>query len=203
MRVVHLNRGKMKEIKITCEAKELVDIDKIESIQGELKEFTKEGKKKLRESLVNNGIAFPSFVWVNDGKYYSIDGWHRRLIITELKNEGWKVPDKIPVAHIHAKDLDHAKKLLLLASSRYAEIKQSEINRFLENSDIDDILKEIDIPNIELFIPGMTEIKEEEIRPYKAMHWLISIHPSLYPKIKKYIEDIEKIEGVEIEQGQN
>jgi len=28
----------MKEIKITCEAKELVDIDKIESIQGELNE---------------------------------------------------------------------------------------------------------------------------------------------------------------------
>lgn len=194
---------KMKEIKITCEAKELVDIDKIESIQGELKEFSKEGRKKLRESLINNGVSFPSFVWVNDGKYYSIDGWHRKIVIAELKREGWKTPPKIPVAHIHAKNIAHAKKLLLLASSRYAEIKQSEINSFLDGESISDLIKEVDIPNVEIFIPGITQIEEEEIKPYKAIHWLISIHPSLYGKVKKHIEEIEKIDGVEIEQGQN
>lgn len=46
-------------------------------------------------------------------------------------------------------------------------------------------------------------IKNENTNPYRKVHYLISVDVADHQKISKIIKDLEQIEGVEIEQGQN
>lgn len=51
-------------------------------------------------------------------------------------------------------------------------------------------------------IPVLNE-KREVIQPYKRTHILLSFHPNKFNDIKKKIEEITKIDGVEYEQSSN
>lgn len=45
--------------------------------------------------------------------------------------------------------------------------------------------------------------KEEELKPYKQAHVLISFHPDLFGEVQGLITQLKNIEGVEIEQSAN
>jgi len=191
----------LKPIKITCEAKAFVEIDKIESIQGDLKKITPESMKKLKQSIIKHGFSFPVFVWKNKTKYYSIDGVHRVKALKELGAEGYDVPVSVPVAYINARDRKQAKKLLLAVSSQYAKFTEEGFTEFIKDLDLDDISNDIDIPSIDidsiLNAPPETEDDDEipdEVDPVTKLGdlWELGHHRVLCGDSTK-IEDVERL----------
>jgi len=195
----------MKPIKITCEGKDLVGIDKIESIQGELKKINPESMKKLKQSIIKHGFSFPVFVWKNKTKYYSIDGVHRVKALKELCAEGYDVPVSVPVAYINARDRKQAKTLLLAVSSQYAKFTEEGFTEFIKDLDLDDISNDIDIPSIDidsiLNAPPETEDDDEipdEVDPVTKLGdlWELGHHRVLCGDSTK-IEDVERLMDVD------
>lgn len=61
----------------------------------------------------------------------------------------------------------------------------------------------LDLNYNDAFDEEILETKEKEITPFNRTHILFSFKPEIFLKIKKYIEKIKEIDGVEYEQGSN
>lgn len=83
------------------------------------------------------------------------------------------------------------------------------MNSEVEDIDLGDLDKEVDIPGVDLFQQVDKEMerdipeKKETIQPYKKTHILLSFPPGALVKMKPYIKEILAIEGVEYEQSSN
>src|SRR5271157_3239553 len=143
---------KHKAIRVTCSAKDFLDMDDIESLQGELKSISKESMAKLKNSIKRYGFSFPIFIWKNKDKYYSIDGVHRCKALKELSEiDGYEIPEQVPVVHIQAKDRKQAKELLLAASSQYAAINKDYLmQEFITDLNLESLKSTIEIPQIDI-----------------------------------------------------
>lgn len=139
-------------IKITCQSETYLDIDAIESLQGELKKISQASMDKLKSSIKMYGFSFPVFVWKSGKKHYSIDGIHRCKALKELESiDGYEIPKQVPVVYIQAEDKKQAKELLLAASSQYAAINKDYLmNDFISDLDFDNINLTIEIPKIDI-----------------------------------------------------
>jgi ParB-like chromosome segregation protein Spo0J len=142
----------LKSIIVNCKCDDFVDIDKIESIQGELKNISKESMKKLKNSIKTYGFSFPVFIWHNRGHYYSIDGIHRCMALRELSDiDGYDIPKKIPVVFIEAKCKKIAKELLLAASSQYSILnKEYLLSEFISDLDFENIKNNIEVHGVDI-----------------------------------------------------
>ena len=102
---------------------------------------------KLKNSIVNDGFSFPFYLW-KDHKYV-IDGNGRNIALHELSAEGYIIPD-LPVVEIEANTKQHAKKLVLLASSSYGQVTQESYDLFIEDIELelDDV--ELKLENIKV-----------------------------------------------------
>ena len=65
---------------------EQIDWKKLEWLQGNLKELSKESFNKLKTSIVKNGFLMPFHVWEN-GKTWILDGHHRKRALEELQKD--------------------------------------------------------------------------------------------------------------------
>jgi hypothetical protein len=140
-----------KSISITCKTKDFLPLDKIESLQGELKKISPASMDKLKNSIKTYGFSFPVFVWESGKRYYSIDGVHRCKALKELAEvDGYGIPEQVPVVFINAKNRKHAKELLLAASSNYAVFDQNGMFDFIADLNLDDLKSNIEIKEISL-----------------------------------------------------
>lgn len=141
-----------KIIKITCTTKDFLDVESIESLQGELKKISQASMDKLKNSIKTYGFSFPVFVWKSGKKNYSIDGVHRCKALKELETlDGYAIPKQVPVVFIQAKDQKQAKELLLAASSQYAAMNKNYlINEFITDLDLEHLQENIEIPQIDI-----------------------------------------------------
>ena len=105
----------------------------------------------------------------------------------------------------------------LIADNRLSEL--AETNNFqladliaeIDKSEIPLILSgysEDDISNVLLDIAGddskdAVSLEEKELRPYKKVHYLISFDINLHDKILPKIEEIRKMDGIEVEKTLN
>lgn len=152
------------EIRITCETKHHADLDDLYIIQGELKKLSEENFAKLKNQIINEGFSFPCFVWEENGIFNLLDGTHRKLCLTRLKEEGYEIP-KIPIVKIEANNLEHAKKKLLAVTSSYAKIQKEGLTDFLEGMDTE-FLDSIELEGITDFevlneVPEVKNTNEE------------------------------------------
>jgi len=85
-------RPKAKRVRIACEGTELVEIDELRELQGELKELTEENYQKLRGRIAEQGFSAPLFVWGRGKRPFIIDGHQRVRTLKRMRDEGWKVP---------------------------------------------------------------------------------------------------------------
>ncbi len=92
---------------------------------NDLKDSKNRDISKLKNSIVNEGYCFPVFVW----KRYVLDGTGRYLALKELETEGYEIPE-LPFIELKANNLQHAKKLALMASSRHGNITQKSFEAF-------------------------------------------------------------------------
>ncbi len=140
---------KIKKIGVYLDNTEKVELNKIISLQGDLKKTSPTDIRKLKNSLKKNGIRFPVFVWKHSGKIYSIDGIHRKTALKELESEGWEIPHEIPCVYVHAenitdyegfkivnegrKDVDKGRIFISKAVLLLAEAKHSRDSDHLQN----------------------------------------------------------------------
>lgn len=176
-----------------------------------LKEIEPEQFQKLKQSLVNNNFVDPFKIWKEKRHAWILDGYHREKAMRELEEEGIKIPELLPANFIACKNRKEAAKLVLVYTAVYARATQAGVDEFAELEDIDlgDLDKEVDIPGVDLFQQVDKEMerdipeKKETIRPYKKTHILLSFPPGALVKMKPYIKEILAIEGVEYEQSSN
>lgn len=104
---------------------DLVPLDKIVGIQGNLKDLTKVNYQKLKNSLLKHGFFVPFFVWNDNGIVRCLDG-HQRLLL--MRNEKWFID--VPVVYVEASNMQEAKEKLLVISSQYGLITQEGYDTF-------------------------------------------------------------------------
>jgi len=163
-----------KTIKIACKGSRLAALDKLEVIQGDLKELSRENYNKLRKRIETKGFDAPLFVW--KGKI--LDGTQRYRVLTAMLEDDWVLPGgKVPVCDIKAKDLKEAKERVLGYVSQYGKVTHAGLNEFLSGIEEPDFetmnLPEFDFsifdrlylhPAENLQVPN-TELPEEQVGP--------------------------------------
>ena len=129
-------RTKNKQIHIDCNYQELIDLDKLFSIQENLKDA--HDLARLKTAIIRNGIKFPVFVWYDKkGKMYKlIDGVHRVLACKELRAEGYQI-NQFPVVFIECATHEEAKELVLRASANYTSSTKDRFKKYIDETDLD------------------------------------------------------------------
>lgn len=83
-----------KTIPVTCTSSHLVEIEKLQPIQGELKKRTREQLHSLSSLIIKHGFSFPIYIWEKEGIFYTLDGHGRDFITKELLKEGYLFEQK-------------------------------------------------------------------------------------------------------------
>lgn len=116
----------MKAIKIRCQAAKLVNFRDLNPFQGELKDLNEANKRKLMDSIIDDGFLFPIHVWEDaSGTLYTMDGHQRCIVLDELEKKGYQIP-KVPIAIIQADDIKEAKKFLLRSLLQYGQMTDQD-----------------------------------------------------------------------------
>jgi len=139
------------ELKITCQAADVLPIDKIIPLQGALKDLTKENHKKLRNSLERFGFNFPFFVWKQpSGEFRCLDGHQRLNALKQMRDEGWEIPP-LPVSWIEADDYSDAKRRLLNVVSQYGEVTKQGFHDFFADTNFtwQDVISDLRMPELD------------------------------------------------------
>lgn len=152
----------MQKIEIRCSGSEMLPLKSMRPLQGNLKELTKDGFGRLKESLLENGFCFPFFAWRYNDMIYYLDGTQRDRVLNELsKDKTVQLPEEYPVVFIHAKNKQEAAKMILLQSSRYGRMTNESLYEFLHENTlkIEDLKIELDLPDIdvEVFMKGYND----------------------------------------------
>jgi len=146
---------------------ELIDVNDLEPLQGELKKLTDENFNKLRKSILEKGFKLVLHVWKNGGVNYLIDGHQRAHVLKQLKKQGIDVP-KIPCAIIEAENYSQAKETVLLAVSQYGKIDKDGFEEFISGEDFN--LDDFDFPNIDddFFDIDSDKKEQDDDSPYTS-----------------------------------
>lgn len=167
------------------------------------KEWTKEDKERLKESLLKNNFVQPFFLWESD-KTYLLDGKHRLDVLHELVADGINVPELLPGIFVECADKKEAAQLVLVYSSIYAKITHTGFAELIKEYDLDfELLKaelslpEFDMSAFEVMNINPTEetfTKEGKEKP--ATMKITFSSPEQLEKAKQEIEELlKKYEG--------
>jgi len=185
----------------------LIDWKKLKPFQpDDFKNMSKEQLDKLKESFKKNGFASPFYVWEDKEDLYCLDGHTRVKVFKLLLGEGVNIPEMLPANFVDCKNKKEAKKAVLIYNSHYANIEKDSLFEFVEDLNLQELKAEIDIHDIDFnfdLVDFIEEPKNEEIRSFEKVHVLLSFSPDLFIDIQKYLDEIRKITGVEIEQSSN
>lgn len=123
-------------IKIVCDTKHSLPLDKLLPFQGELKSLTEKKYEKLKASLLRHGFSFPEFVWKSGKRSFILDGHQRVHALKRLRSEGIVLDGNVPVVYIQARNKKHAKELVLAATSQYGDMDEDSIYKFVKEADL-------------------------------------------------------------------
>ncbi len=135
-----------------CSGSRDVPLNLLKEFQGELKSLSKEDFKKLRDEIINTGMAFPIRIWKDQNGVENIIGGHQTTrVLRELEHEGYEIPP-IPVADIKAKSLEEAKRRVLQDASQYGAIDRQGLYQFMVEIDLDmgDLASSFKLPDLNM-----------------------------------------------------
>ena len=125
----------MQTITIACEGAQAVPLEKLEPLQGDLKDLSEENYKKLRREILERGFSEPISVWKHKGKLKILNGHQRVRALSVMRGEGYEIPP-LPVSIIHAKDEREAKMKVLALTSQYGNMTGQGLYEFLTKGGI-------------------------------------------------------------------
>jgi hypothetical protein len=141
------------KVEINCTGSRSVPLHKLRPFQGNLKELSEANFIKLKGLITTMGFSFPVFVWQDPdgGHEYLLDGHQRVRTLTEMKKEGFEIPD-IPVADVEADSFSNAKKKLLAAASQFGSFQSQGLYEFISENkfDVDGISENFTMPEIDM-----------------------------------------------------
>jgi len=144
-----------KTIKIQCKGADVLPLDAIEDLQGNLKERSKKDIDSIIKSIEKYGFSFPFFVWNGDGHNRCMDGHGRIQALCEMRKRGVSLP-LFPVAYVDAVDEAEAKQKLLRLNSQYGQMSMNSVLEFTSGLEVE--WDELALPDGEtMSIVGMDE----------------------------------------------
>ena len=149
----------IKTFKIACETKDFLDWHNITEFQGGLKIRNEADIEKAKTSILKYGWSFPFFVWVSGKTNYCLDGHARLLVLKQLEEEGYLIPE-LPVVYITAKNRAEAKQKLLRLNSNFGHLTKESVLEFAEDIDLN--FDEIALPDSVIDFTDATEPTETE-----------------------------------------
>jgi hypothetical protein len=152
----------IKSISIKCETKDYLDWHNITEFQGGLKIRDEADIEKAKTSILKYGWSFPFFVWVSGKTNYCLDGHARLLVLKQLEEEGYLIPE-LPVVYISAKNRAEAKQKLLRLNSNFGHLTKESVLEFAEDIDLN--FDEIALPDTTIDFSGEEAGSEEKEKP--------------------------------------
>jgi len=149
----------IKSLSIKCETKDYLDWHNITEFQGGLKIRDEADIEKAKTSILKYGWSFPFFVWVSGKTNYCLDGHARLLVLKQLEEEGYLIPE-LPVVYISAKNRAEAKQKLLRLNSNFGHLTKESVLEFAEDIDLN--FDEIALPDSVIDFTDATEPTETE-----------------------------------------
>jgi len=149
---------------------------------------------KVASSIKNFGFKVPIVVDTNGG-IVAGHTRHKAALRLEL--------DEVPV--VVADDLTPAQiKAFRIADNRVSEESEWDLELLsLELDSLDDIFTGFDVEEVDDIVKDPIEPEEKELKPYKKVHYLISLDINDNDKVLEVIEELKEMEGVEIESTLN
>lgn len=146
---------------------ELIDINKLEPFQGDLKSLSKKELNKFKKQLKKLGFSEPFTVWENDGKINIINGHQRLIALKSMIAEGADITH-VPATFIKAKDVKEAKEKVLALTSQYGKISKESLSDYINEAGIswDEAHDQFRFPEISW--PGLETDVEEDVVPEEA-----------------------------------
>lgn len=141
-----------KVIRIDCEAKTTLPLDKLIPFQDKIKTLPREQFEKFRNVLIEQGVKFSKHVWKNKGKYFIIDGHQTVYTLSKMRDEeGYTIPN-LPVTFVKAKNLKEAKLAVLAGATVFGTFDEVALDKYLKFNkiDIDYALASFDFPDIDM-----------------------------------------------------
>lgn len=163
---------KQEIVTIKCKGSCELDLETLESFQGNLKEMSIESYEKLKGSILRFGFIYPIAIWHDDkGKTWVPDGNHRVFTLRKMRQEGIIVPEKLPCVEVLAKNLKEAKEIALALSSLYAKITRDGLYEYTEagNIALSELLGVLDLPGVDVvdFLSEFTDLDVGEAQKEK------------------------------------
>lgn len=128
-----------KTIAINCSGAGKLGIDLLTPLQGNLKTLHEENYGKLRNVLIEEGVIEPVSIWEDpkSGKMFILNGHQRIHTLRRMRDEEGFVIPQIPVNMVEARDIKHAKKMVLPMTSQYGTINPEAAFEYLETIEVD------------------------------------------------------------------
>lgn len=108
-----------------------IDYRKIQPLQGNLKDLTRENYDKLKNVLIEDGFDVPFFIWHNttNNTHYALDGHQRKRVMTgENMNDNGSF--EVPYVLFEAANEHDARRKLLRITSQYGTITYEGYDEF-------------------------------------------------------------------------
>lgn len=196
-----------KIIPIKCTSADLVDIELLKPIQGELKQRTREQLYSLRSLIIKYGFSFPIFVWKENDTFFTLDGHGRDFVSRSLIDEGYlfeqkdgTVGKKVPVDYIEAVDRKEAKEKLLALNSSFGKITEEGLLSFLLEPgfelSLNDLSENLSLQSIDLaHVENILNQTDNTTQNEKDYHYAFS-QEQLKEAIKKHFPNFKTTEEI-------
>jgi hypothetical protein len=156
--------GDKLSVKIECTGTDFLSLEKVVTIQGDLKVLSTADAERLEASILKHGFMAPIFIWekkLKSGSVYSVlDGTQRITVLRMLEKKNYIIP-KLPVVYIKAKSLKDAKEKLLYISSQFGQMTLDSVIRFASELEVDWGAFRLSA--------GELELRDVEIEDYKEI----------------------------------
>lgn len=141
--------------------------------------------QKCKTSLIDLGMQFPVYVWLNKGRPMIV---HREIevqVLRELELAKFKI-EKVPCVQVKANNLAQAKELALLSESHYGQIVKRGFQAFSEGLNLKKIANYVHFPELRLQV---SSIKAESEHVDESVVDFLYIE-SNYDKLDEYIDTL-------------
>lgn len=124
----------MEEIRVKIKGLVNLKLEQLNEFQEDLKELLPEDYQAFKAAILAEGFDFsPAVFQDGDEQWWLLDGHQRKRTLQLMEAEGYRIP-LIPCVETEADDLEHARRMVLLAASRWGTFKKDHLNKFLEKA---------------------------------------------------------------------